>query len=155
MELGPSADALHEPKNRIYEYNFLLRLCRSVRRKARLYPDRYQVKNLWRLRSIRDFDEFVTAKYGGFGGADDYYTRASSAQHLHRIAKPTLILHAKDDPFIRVSAETVARMQANPNINYIETERGGHCAFIGVPGVDDGRWAERQTIRFFQQVVSK
>ena len=65
------------------------------------------------------------------------------------IAVPALILNALDDPFIRLLPETRARIKANPNITLIETEHGGHCAFLAQPNGYDGRWAERQTINFF------
>jgi len=150
MDLAPSADALHNFANRVYEYRFLKSLRNRVRRKALLYPERYDVKHLRGLRSIRDFDEQITARYCGFAGAQDYYERASSANVLDRIAVPTLVLHAEDDPFIRVLPETRKKLLTNPQITYIETAGGGHCAFLAEPDGYDGRWAERQTIRFIQ-----
>jgi len=67
---------------------------------------------------------------------------------------PALIIHAANDPFIRVSPETRKKVIANPNITYIETVDGGHCAFLGqINGgtADDGRWAERQVVEFVKQ----
>jgi hypothetical protein len=150
MDLAPSADALHDLANRIYEYRFLKSLRKRVRRKAALYPGLYDVKYLRGLRSIRDFDEQITARYCGFAGAQDYYDRASSANVLDRIAVPTLVLHADDDPFIRVLPETRENLLNNPHITYIETAAGGHCAFLAEPDGYDGRWAERQAMRFIQ-----
>jgi len=150
MDLAPSADALHDLANRIYEYKFLRGLRRRVRRKAALYPELYDPKYLQGLRSIRDFDEEITARYCGFAGADDYYARASSANVLERIALPTLVLHAEDDPFIRVLPETRQKLLNNPSITFIETATGGHCAFLAEPNGYDGRWAERQAVRFIQ-----
>ncbi len=150
MDLAPSADALHNLGNRIYEYRFLRNLRQRVRRKAALYPGQYDLKYLRGLRSIRDFDEQITARYCGFAGAQDYYTRAASANVLDFIAVPTLVLHAEDDPFIRILPETRQKLDNNPNITFVETAAGGHCAFLAEPNGYDGRWAERQTIRFIQ-----
>ena len=102
MDLAASADALHDPANRIYEWCFLRGLRQRIRRKAALYPDRYDTRYICGVRSLRDFDDQVTARYCGFLDAQDYYTRAASAQFLDRIAVSTLVLHAADDPFIRV-----------------------------------------------------
>ncbi len=102
MDLAPSADALHNPANRIYEWKFLRGLRRRMRRKAALYPERYDVRHLRGMRSLRDFDDQITARYSGFRDAQDYYTRAAAARVVDRIAVPTLILHSLDDPFIRV-----------------------------------------------------
>src|SRR5271157_4721029 len=103
MDLAASADALHDRANRIYEWKFLRGLKKRIVRKAALYPGRYDTRYLRGLRSLREFDDQITARYCGFAGAQDYYARAASSQVLDRIAVPTLILHAEDDPFIRVS----------------------------------------------------
>jgi len=152
MDLAASADALHEPANRIYEWRFLRGLQRRIQRKAALFPDRYDVRYLRGLRSLREFDDQVTARYCGFLDAEDYYTRAASSQFLDRIAVPTLILHAEDDPFIKVLPETRRKILENSHITYLETVRGGHCAFLAEPDGYDGRWAERQAISFVERV---
>jgi len=152
MDLAASADALHDRANRIYEWKFLLGLRRRVQRKAALFPGRYDTRYLRGIRSLREFDDQVTARYCGFRDAQDYYTRASSAQLLDRIAVPTLILHADDDPFIRILPETRSKIAQNPHITYIETEHGGHCAFLAEANGYDGRWAERQVVGFVQRL---
>jgi hypothetical protein len=152
MDLAASADALHDPANRLYEWRFLRGLRKRVRRKAELYPGLYDLQYLQGLRSLRDFDDQITARYCGFSGAQDYYTRAASSNVLDRIAIPTLVLHAEDDPFIRVLPATREKLVANPNITYVETDHGGHCAFLAESDGDDGRWAERQAIAFLQRV---
>jgi len=153
MDLAPSADALHEPQNRLYEWYFLWQLFRRFRGKAKLFPDEFDTRRLNGVTSLRLFDDRVTAHYCGFAGADDYYERAAAARVVDRIAVPALIIHAANDPFIRVTPETRARILANPNITYIETDDGGHCAFIGERDGqgDDGRWAERQVVEFVRR----
>ena len=153
MDLAASADALHDLANRIYEYRFLRGLRSRIRRKAELYPGIYDLQYLRGLRSLREFDDQITARYCGFAGAQDYYTRAASANVLDRIAVPTLVLHAEDDPFIRILPDTRHKLLNNPNITFIETASGGHCAFLAVPNGYDGRWAERQTVRFIQAIT--
>ena len=149
-DLGPSADAMHQPSNRIYEWKFLLSLMRRYKRKAALFPDSY--KKVARFpRSIREFDDVITARYCGFAGAQDYYTRASAARVIDKIQAPTLIIHAQDDPFIRLLPETRAKIAANPQITLLETCHGGHCAFLAAPNGNDGRWAELQIISFFRR----
>ena len=78
---------------------------------------------------------------------------------------PTLVLYAANDPFIRITQETRRKMALNPNIKFVETADGGHCAFIGVPargavggngnnnavGSDDGYWAEREIVNFLRR----
>ncbi len=151
IDLAASADALHEPANRIYEYYFLMQLFQRLRRKARFFPDRFDLSRLRGISTLRQFDDRITAYYCGFTGADDYYARAAAANVIDRIAVPSLIIHAKNDPFIRMQSETLRRIAANPNITYIETADGGHCAFLGERNgdpLDDGRWAEREVVEF-------
>ena len=152
MDLAVSVDALHGLANRIYEWKFLWGLRRRVRRKAALYPGHYDLRHLRGLCSIRQFDDKITARYCGFAGAEDYYNQASSSNVIERIAIPTLILHAADDPFVRVLPATRDKLQRNPCIRFVETEHGGHCAFLADPNGYDGRWAERQAITFLQRV---
>jgi uncharacterized protein len=91
----------------------------------------------------------------GFEGAEDYYAKASSSRVLDRIAIPTLVIHADDDPFIKLSAETIAKLEANPNIRFIHTQHGGHCAFLAEPNGYDGRWAEKQIVDFLQGLMGR
>ena len=147
-DLAASADAMHVGANRIYEWKFLLSLMRRYRRKQELLPDVYkEVK--WPA-TIREFDDIITARYCGFLGAQDYYDRAAAARVVDKISVPALVIHADDDPFIRLLPETRIKMQENKFVTLLETKHGGHCAFLAHANGYDGRWAERQIIRFFQ-----
>jgi predicted alpha/beta-fold hydrolase len=152
LDLAASADALHEPANRLYELYFLWNLRRRMIHKARLFPGQYDVTRMRGMKSLRDFDDKVTAYYSGFAGADDYYARAAAANVVGSIAVPALILHAANDPFIRITAETRRKIAANSNITFVESEDGGHCAFVGARnGADDGYWAEIQMVNFLRK----
>lgn len=150
VNLAASADALHEPRNRLYEQYFLWKLNRRVRAKARLFPGRFDTSRLRGIRSLRQFDDRITAFYCGFAGADDYYDRSSAAHVIDRIAVPTLILNAANDPFIRILPETRQKILANPHITFVETEDGGHCSYLAESNgaANDGRWAESQVVEF-------
>jgi uncharacterized protein len=148
-DLAASADAMHIGGNRIYEWKFLLSLMRTFERKRKLFPDRYKRVERFPV-SIREFDDVITARYCGFEGAQDYYMRAAASGVIDQISVPTLVIHAADDPFIRLLPETKARIQANPHITLLETPHGGHCAFLAQPNGYDGRWAERQIMHFFR-----
>jgi uncharacterized protein len=152
MDLGVSADTLHDPANRIYELYFLFNLRRRMTRKAQLFPKHFDASRLRGVRSLRDFDHQITAHYCGFKGADDYYNRAAASNVVEHIAVPALILHAANDPFIRITPETRQKILANPNVTFLETEDGGHCSFVGRRnGADDGYWAESQIVNFLRK----
>lgn len=153
-DLSVSADELHKLHNRAYEWWFLVGLFKRFRRKAELFPGLFDASLLQKVHSIREFDEYVTAKYMGFSGAEDYYTKASSARVVDRIAVPTLVIHSHDDPFIILTSRTEEKLRANPFINYVPTEHGGHCAFLADPNGYDGRWAERMIVEFCAKALA-
>lgn len=148
IDLAAGSDALHEPANRIYEWHFLRRLMQRYRRKAELFPSIYQKNGIGQVRSLREFDDKIVARYCGFRDADDYYYRAAAARVVERITVPTLILRALDDPFIRLTQETRKKILANPHIRLIETRHGGHCAYLSSDRGDDIHWAELTVIRY-------
>lgn len=150
MDLAPSSAALHLPSNRVYEWHFLRAMIARVRRRRTMYPRIYGDARLGRIRSLRDFDDEIVARYGGFRDADDYYATVASSNDASEIRVPTLIVHALDDPFIRMLPATRETLIANPHVTLIETQQGGHCAFLApaTDASDDGRWAERTLLRF-------
>jgi uncharacterized protein len=152
VDLAASADALHLPANRLYEQYFLWKLKARMRAKADCFPGKYDLSRLRGLKSLRDFDDKVTAFYCGFAGAADYYARAAAANVIESISVPTYILNAANDPFIRILPETRKKITANPNITFVETKDGGHCSYIGERNGYDGNFAEHAVIEFFRKL---
>lgn len=153
MDLGPSADALHEPRNRIYEWKFMRGLLARYRRKVELFPAIYSAAGIEAIRTIRQFDDRITAPYSGYLGADDYYHRAASTRVVGRIAVPTLVVHSLDDPFIRMLPATREAIVANPHLTMLECAHGGHCAFLAPAKGYDGYWAEKTLHEFLLSTV--
>ena len=149
IDLAAGADALHEPANRAYEWRFLRGLKARYARKAELFPGMYvSPAEIGSVRSIRQFDQKIVARYCDFRDADDYYFRAAAARVVDRITVPTLILSAQDDPFIRFFPDTRAKLLANKHITFVETRHGGHCAYLSKDRGDDIHWAEAAVIRY-------
>jgi predicted alpha/beta-fold hydrolase len=122
---------------------------RRYARKAELFPGIYaSAREIGPVRSIRQFDDKIVARYWGFRDAGDYYDKAASARVVDRIAVPTLVLCAQDDPFIRLLPETRAKLVANPHISFVETRHGGHCAYLSRDSGNEIHWAEATAIRF-------
>jgi len=151
LDLAASADALHLPSNRLYQYYFLWKLRRRLLTKARLFPETFDPSRMRGVASLREFDDKVTAYYSGFAGAADYYARAAAANVVDRIAVPALILHAANDPFIRITPQTRQKILSNCNITFGETQDGGHCSFLAEADGYDGRWAETQVLEFLRR----
>jgi predicted alpha/beta-fold hydrolase len=151
IDLAAGADALHERANRVYEWHFLRRLMRRYRRKAALYPNIYGADRIGPIRSLRQFDDKIVAPHCGFRDADDYYYRAASARVVDKIAVPTLIIRAVDDPFVRILPETRAKLLANAHVLLVETAHGGHCAYLSRDRGEDIHWAEASVVRYLTQ----
>lgn len=153
VDLAASVDALAEPQNFLYERHFLNRLKRSMRRKAQLFPERYPIDGMRTITSVRGFDDEITARFCGFANANDYYARSSALRVAGRIRKPTLILTAKDDPFIPFTMFANSAIRDNPNITLVAAEHGGHCAFIARERGRARFWAENRIVEFCERLT--
>jgi predicted alpha/beta-fold hydrolase len=117
---------------RLYSRHFLRSLIPGALAKAQRYPDHAGFTHPERIRAartLRDFDEAVTAPLHGFAGADHYYAKSSCAQYLTGIAVPTLLLHATNDPFLPTSAIPRAD-QLSATVKIELSSRGGHVGFV-------------------------
>jgi predicted alpha/beta-fold hydrolase len=148
LDLAACADALGEWRNFIYERHFVKGLKRRMRLKTSLFPNIFGTDGMRGIRSVREFDEVITARFCGFAGADDYYERSSAQQVLARIRKPTLILTAEDDPFVPISSFSDSAIHENPCIELVTSKHGGHCAFISNEPGDARFWAENRVVEF-------
>ena len=100
------------------------------------------------MRTVREFDEVMTARFCGFKGADDYYACSSARRVISGIRRPTLITTAQDDPFVPFAPFEDPAIQANQNITLVAPEHGGHCAFISEEGGEERFWVEARIIEF-------
>lgn len=132
LSLAACATRINQGSSKLYQHYLLARLKSSTLAKLRQFPSfplpltAAQVKT---LRSIEQFDECYTAPIHGFLNAQDYYSKASGKAYLRHICIPTLIIHAKDDPFL--SDEVIPQIdELSPYIHYELTGGGGHVGFV-------------------------
>jgi len=151
LDLAACADALSKPRNFIYEHHFVTRLKRHMRHKASLFTDLYPlhaVPGFRRVRTVREFDDVITARYCGFEDASDYYARSSASRVVSEIRVPTLIIAAKDDPFVPFGPFQNPAIVGNRWITLMAPEHGGHCAFISQEDGPERFWAEARIVEF-------
>ncbi|HEV2490891.1 MAG TPA: alpha/beta fold hydrolase [Candidatus Acidoferrales bacterium] len=147
-DLAACADAIGAPRNDLYERHFVQRLKHRMRTKAQLFPERYPLDGLERVKSVREFDDAFTAPHCGFRDADDYYARSSALPLLAEIRVPTLLLIARDDPMVPYASFESPSLRENPRIKFEAPRYGGHCAFISRSSGDDRFWAESRIVEF-------
>ncbi len=156
FELGMLADYMNQGAARLYQKYLIKKLHRTFKQKLAAYPETVSphVKNLDSLQSFWEFDEHITAPLNGFKSAKSYYQQSSSRQFLPHIKTPTLILHAKDDPFMPPQAIPEPH-ELSPYIQFELSKKGGHVGFISghIPGRPK-YWLDERTPQFLQQVFS-
>jgi uncharacterized protein len=152
FDLGTSARHLERPAARIYTRYFLRSLRRKAREKARRYPGAFDAEAADRARTLRAFDDAVTAPVHGFADAEDYYARASSLPRLGEIRVPTLLVQAADDPFVPPDTLGAVGEVRNPALRLVFPERGGHLGFLAPgPGLVPRPWVETAAVAFLAE----
>lgn len=145
-ELRSSSIELDKLKNRIYTRRFLKMLCDKIRDKAASFPELGRI-DLDSIKTLRQFDDMVTAPVSGFADAEDYWHRASCIRVLSGTAVPVLILNAADDPILGPECYPYKVARTHDNVFLEVPKWGGHVGFMQRPG-DPEYWHEQRTVEF-------
>jgi predicted alpha/beta-fold hydrolase len=151
LDPATSSDAIAQSSHFLYERYFLRSYRRRLRRKERLFPERYKADDAARYQSLREWDDVITPPASGYVDATDYYYRASALRVVARICVPTVIITAQDDPIVPFGSFCDPGILDNPFITLIATQYGGHCAFVSRYAGDERFWAELQVVGFFKK----
>jgi predicted alpha/beta-fold hydrolase len=127
LDLHQSCMAISKKSNWIYTKRFLKTLKRKISDKAKLFPHEINVSGIKEITNLLEFDDRYTAPLHGFKNAIDYYTQCSSINFLEKIAVPTLIINARNDPFL--SPECYPENINKDFIKYDYPPFGGHLGF--------------------------
>jgi predicted alpha/beta-fold hydrolase len=148
LDLMAAGVAIDRGLNRIYASHFLMSLKPKALDMARRFPGTLEPSRIRRVRSMWDFDDLVTSPLHGFSGTTDYWTRASSKPWLASVAVPTLVLNARNDPFVPGPSLPRAS-EVSPAVVLEQPADGGHVGFLTgrAPGRID--WLPRRLIAFF------
>lgn len=136
----------------VYRTRFLRSLKRKSIEKLAKFPGAADLERVRRARTLREFDDALTARVHGFAGADDYYAQSSSARFVERVRVPLLLLSAEDDPFI--PGRCIPRV-TNPAVTLEVWPRGGHLGFVEGPFWAPKFYAERRAVEFLAQHVPR
>ncbi len=137
----------------VYTANFMRTMRRKVVDKAQRFPGFVDLNAVRRARTFAAYDRAVTAPLHGFVDERDYWVRASSGPYLARIRRPTLLIHALDDPF--VPSEALPDPRALPPEVLAEfVPRGGHVGFVEGWPWRTASWAERRAVEFLDRALA-
>ena len=147
FDLALSAQTLDGPGfwRWVYRTRFLRSLKRKSLQKLRRFPGAADLERVRQSRTLREFDDALTARIHGFAGAEDYYAQSSSKPYVARVRIPLLLLSAADDPFIPV--DCVPRVE-NRCVELELSPRGGHLGFVEGPLFRPRFYAERRAVEF-------
>ena len=129
--LNECADAIEKGFSKFYLARLLSSLKVKAKQKKRMFPASLAIgaAEIRQISTFWEFDELVTAPLHGFAGATDYYDRVSGQQFLKAIQLPTLIIHAKDDPFMNTNV-IPAPNQLSAKVRFELADYGGHVGFV-------------------------
>jgi uncharacterized protein len=154
LDLSACADALEKKQNYAYQWHFVRALMQRYHRKCQLFPDRYTRNGLGPIRTVREFDDAITAPHFGFKDAEEYYQTASAKRVIHKVAVPLLVVTAQDDPFVPYATFLTARVDRNPCVKLAAPQHGGHCGFVSRWSGPERFWAEQRIAEFVESASS-
>lgn len=130
IEPAQAARRFMEPRNALYHYWLLRQMKKESIAPGALVSEAERTA-IHRARTIYEFDDGFVAPRNGFAGADDYYARTAGARMAGDISVPTLMIHARDDPWIPPAPYEALMASAPENIRIVLTPSGGHVGFHG------------------------
>jgi uncharacterized protein len=148
LDLSACADALEAPGNGLYQRYFMQMLAEGYRRRHRARPDLFAEGRERGLRTVREYDDRITAPFGGYESAAQYYERSSAGPWLGSIDRPALVLAAADDPLIPAPSVTGWLISRSTHREIAPT--GGHVGFVGRSQAPGWFWAPDRALGFLE-----
>jgi predicted alpha/beta-fold hydrolase len=151
LDLSRCADALEQRQNYLYQWHFVRGLMRRYETKCGLFPERYKRNGFGPVRTVREFDDAITAPCFGYKDAEEYYEAAGAKKVIGNVAVPLLLMTAQDDPFVPYVSFLAARVETNPYVRFVAPEHGGHCGFVSRLAGAERFWAEERIVQFVEE----
>lgn len=150
VDLRNTVSQIMKRGNQIYSHNFHRKLMRKIKQKQEKYPDLLPYDQILSSKNIDEFDANYTVPFHGFKDTADYRTQSSSLFHLHKLDRPTLLLNAKNDPFLTRTCFPYDIATQNEYFYLLTPKYGGHCGFWK-PG--NLFYHEEKTLNFLEKQV--
>jgi uncharacterized protein len=150
LDLMAAGNALEQGFCKVYTKNFLVTMKRKSLAKLDIHPGIFRREVAQAARTLREFDNEVTAPLHGYRDTDDYWTRGSAKPGLIDIRVPSLLLNATNDPFLPASALPTAAQVSSDVIRDFPAQ-GGHVGFLSGPFPGHGRWMSERVMRFLER----
>jgi predicted alpha/beta-fold hydrolase len=150
IDLAGGAAQLARLANKLYMLRFLRSMNRKMVQKASRFPGKLDIKDIGRIKTFEEWDNRFTAPIHGFASAADYYRQCHSRQFLPGVELPTLLVNAKNDPFLSAGCYLDNDAEAGAAVYFEAPERGGHVGFMNdLP--NGAYYSEERAYAFFEQ----
>jgi hypothetical protein len=153
LDVHAGGRALSQGFGMVYTRNFLKSLKQKAERKLAQHPGIYDLNAMLACRTMYEFDDVVTAPLHGFRSADDYWTRAATRPWLSEITVPTLVVNARNDPFLPGAALPSPR-DVSSAVELDQPAHGGHVGFMTGPFPGRIDWLSRRIFSYFSPLVA-
>jgi predicted alpha/beta-fold hydrolase len=153
INLAACADELERRNNYFYQRHFVAGLMSRYARKVELFPQKYSPNGFGWIRTVRQFDDAITAPHFAYRDAQEYYEAAGAKRVIGKIRVPMLLITAQDDPFVPFEATRASGVEKNPAIVFKAPKHGGHCGFISEESGRERFWAEQRVVEFCAGLV--
>ncbi|MCF6247610.1 MAG: alpha/beta fold hydrolase [Desulfobacula sp.] len=148
-DLKSSSETISKPSNVLYMKRFLVMLHNKIKSKMKVLPGQIDDKDYEKIKDFKDFDDRYTAPIHGFKNAEDYWEKCSSKPYIPKIKIPTLIINAKNDPFLPDACFPIKEARSNPMVTLCMPESGGHVGFICF-NKQNLYWSEARAVEFLR-----
>jgi predicted alpha/beta-fold hydrolase len=148
IDLAAASQRFLAPRNRLYHRHLLNAMKAECLGGAAEVSER-ELRALASLSSIYEFDEHIVAPRNGYRDAEHYYRENHARRFLGEIRTPTLLIHARDDPWIPHEAYTDYPWRRNPQLLPLLPRSGGHVGFHDRDR--DTPWYNRCIARFLER----
>jgi uncharacterized protein len=149
VDLASCAESLEGSGNGVYQHYFMRMLAEAYRRRHAARPDLFGAGRELGLRTVREYDDRITAPFGGYESAAQYYERSSAGPWLAAIDRPALLLSAADDPMI--PHPSVSRWPCSPSVTREIVRTGGHVGFVARSKAPGWFWAPERALAFLEE----
>ena len=154
-DLKGSVEAISKWENKIYMNGFLKTLKAKAIAKAKQFPNaKLDIQKIKKATNFYVFDDLVTAPVNGFINAEDYWKKSSCKQFLNDIKLPTLLISAKDDPFLNENCHPIKEANESESFTFLQTNYGGHIGFVKGFNLKKQHWLENKILEFLNKTSS-
>ncbi|OAN17079.1 hydrolase [Photobacterium jeanii] len=153
LDLNACAERIEQGFSKVYKQYLLSSMKKNLSQKIALLPEAMPLAahHVANIRTLRQFDDQVTAPLHGYQDASDYYQRCSGLPRLHQVTIPLRVIHAADDPFM--TTDVIPAQPLPAHIDYHLSEKGGHVGFVTGSWRNPSFWLESTVPHWFSRFV--